>query len=74
MLEDLQPPVRVFPCKVRELAKGMTKEDSKIFLAACEDKNWPIITLVEALRARGVEISPSPVTNHRKKVCSCSKI
>ncbi len=72
MLENLQPPKKVFPCKVRDLAATMSKEDAKIFLAAVVDPNWPIITLVEALRSRGVDISPSPITNHRKGVCSCA--
>lgn len=72
MLEGLQPPKKVYPCKVRQLAAEMSKEDSKIFLDAVKDNNWPVVTLVEALRGRGVDVSPTPITNHRKGLCSCA--
>lgn len=72
MLEDLQPPKKIYPCKIRDLAATMTKEDSAIFIKAVNDPNWPIVTLVEALRNRGVDISASPITKHRKGMCSCA--
>lgn len=72
MLEGLEQPKRIRPCRVRDLANDMSKEDSKIFLTAVSDDNWPIVTLVEALRNRGVDISASPITKHRKGMCSCA--
>ncbi len=72
MLEGLAPIKKIYPCRVRSLAAEMSKEDSKIFLEAVSDENWPIVTLVEALRNRGVDISASPITKHRKGVCSCA--
>lgn len=72
MLEGLQLPEKVYPCKIRALANNMSKEDSKIFLEAVADNNWPVVTLVEALRNRGVDISASPITKHRKGMCSCA--
>lgn len=71
LLDNLEPPKKVHPCRVRELAQAMSKEDAKIFLEAVKDANWPIVTLAEALRARGVEISATPLTKHRKGSCSC---
>lgn len=71
LLDNLEPPKKAYPCKVRELAQAMSKEDAKIFLDAVNDPNWPIVTLAEALRARGVELSASPLTKHRKGLCSC---
>lgn len=71
LLENFEPPKKVYPCKVRELAQTMTKEDAKVFTDAVMDTNWPVVTLVEALRKRGVDISPTPVTKHRKGSCSC---
>jgi hypothetical protein len=50
----------------------MSKEDSAIFLKAVADSNWPVVTLAEELKNRGVEVSPTPITKHRKGVCSCA--
>jgi hypothetical protein len=72
MLEGMTPPKKAYSCKVRNLAAEMSKEDAIIFIKAVNDPNWPIMTLVSALRARGVDISPSPITNHRKRMCSCA--
>ncbi len=72
MLENLVLPKKAYPCKVRELAEAMTEKDRAVFLAAVVDPAWPIITLSEELRARGVDISPTPLTKHRRKACSCA--
>lgn len=72
MLEDMMPPKRLYSCRIRVLAATMTKEDATIFIKAVNDPNWPIVTLVEALRNRGVDISASPITKHRKGMCSCA--
>lgn len=71
MLENLVPPRKVYPCRVRELAEAMTDKDKAVFLAAVVDPAWPIMTLAEELRSRGVDISPTPITKHRKGACSC---
>lgn len=71
MLEGLELPKRTFSCKVREIAAQLDKKDSEIFLAAVNNPEWPVVTLVDTLRARGIDISPTPVTKHRRKACSC---
>jgi hypothetical protein len=72
MLESLTPPKKVYPCRVREIANSLSKEDAAIFLKAVVDPNWPVVTLADELKNRGIEVSPTPITKHRKGVCSCA--
>lgn len=74
MLEDLQKPEKIWPCRVRTLYSEFDKKDKDIFENAVLDLNWPASTLSKALAAKGIIIAGSAITRHRQKECSCSKI
>jgi hypothetical protein len=73
MLEGLTPPKRnTASCKVGLIASTLTDADKEILLAAVMDKEtWPVKTLSKALSERGVQISDSPIYNHRSRACAC---
>jgi hypothetical protein len=73
MLEGLTPPNRFKgSCKVATVAATLSPEDKAILYQAIEDtEGWPIKTLSRALTERGLQISDSPLTNHRAKACVC---
>jgi hypothetical protein len=73
MLEGLQPPKKNRgSCKVGTIVKTLEDKDKKILLEAVANAQlWPIKTLVKALSERGLEISDSPLYNHRAKTCAC---
>ena len=72
MLEDLTPPVRVFPCKVREVAQELHESDSTIFMNAIANfGEWSNNGLAAELTRRGVYISEKSIRKHRRKECSC---
>ena len=73
MLEDLTPPVKVFPCKVREVSETLDKADSEIFVKAVADlAAWSNNGLAAALTKRGVYISEKSIRKHRRTECSCA--
>ena len=74
MLEDLQKPEKIWPCRVRTLYSEFDKKDQDIFENAVLDTNWPASTLSKALAVKGIIIACSAITRHRQKECSCSKI
>jgi hypothetical protein len=72
MLEDLTPPSAKRSCKVGNIAATLEKKDRDILLTAIADRDsWPIKSLSKALRSRGIELSDSPLSNHRAKACAC---
>lgn len=72
MLEDLKPPVTGRSCKVGTVAEALDAKDRDILFKAIDDReNWPIKTLSRELRKRGIELSESPLSNHRAKNCVC---
>jgi len=72
MLEDLTPPVRVFPCKVRDVAQELDESDSTIFMNAIANlAEWSNNGLAAELTRRGVYISEKAIRKHRRKECSC---
>ena len=73
MLEGLTPPKKFTgTCKVGLLADGLNELDRKILLDAVADAEaWPVKTLSKALSERGLQISDSPIYNHRNKTCAC---
>jgi hypothetical protein len=72
MLEDLTPPSAKRSCKVGNVAATLEKKDRDILLNAVADRDsWPIKSLSKALRIRGIELSDSPLSNHRAKACAC---
>jgi hypothetical protein len=75
MLEGLQPPKRVFNCRVRSVLETLDAKDKKIFEVAIQSFDlWPARTLSNALKQRGVVVSDAAISNHRKRTCSCGKI
>lgn len=72
MLENLEPPKRILPCKVRTIMGRMDQTDIDILNAAFADENkWKDWVLYRALEERGIEISPNILTKHRRNLCSC---
>lgn len=72
MLEDLTPPVIGRTCKVQTVAQTLSESDRKILLEAIANKDlWPIKTLSRALKGKGLELSDTPLANHRAKACVC---
>jgi hypothetical protein len=73
MLEGLTPPPRFTgTCKVGIIAQGLDANDREIFINAIQDtENWPVKTLSKALLERGIQLSDSPIYNHRSRACAC---
>lgn len=75
MLENLQPPNKKTPCKVRTLMDSLNELDAQILEAAVLDSaKWKIKTLADELKGLGLVISEKPLTTHRARLCSCWKI
>ena len=75
MLENLKPPSKIKPCKVRTLLESLEPADREILEAALNDfQRWQVRTLATSLREVGLPISDRPIANHRAKECSCWKI
>jgi hypothetical protein len=75
MLQDLTPPVRQFNCKVRTVLSGLDDKDSKILEQAVLSADvWPAKTLSIELKRRGLLLSDSAISNHRKKSCACFRL
>lgn len=72
MLEGLTPPAAKRSCKVATVAATLSDKDKEILLKAIADTDsWPIKSLSRALNERGIQLSDSPLTNHRAKACVC---
>lgn len=73
MLEGLTPPSKfIGTCKVGSIAADLDEKDKQILLDAVADiVNWPVKSLSKALSERGIQISDSPIYNHRAKTCAC---
>jgi hypothetical protein len=75
MLEDLTPPVRHYNCKVRSVMLGLDAKDVKVFENAIMSADvWPSKTLSNELKKRGLLLSDSAITSHRKKSCACFRL
>jgi hypothetical protein len=73
MLEGLTPPaVNKGTCKVGVISETLSDADKKILFDAVADKDrWPVKTLARALSEKGIQLSDTPITNHRAKSCAC---
>lgn len=73
MLEGMKPPAKTHgTCKVGIVGATLEDKDKKIlFDAVANTQDWPIKTLAKALGERGIQISDSPLYNHRAKTCAC---
>lgn len=74
MLEDLNPPAKVWPCKVRAVLESLDKADQAILSAAVMNPDWKYQTLESALAVKGISLGASLIKRHRRKECSCWKI
>lgn len=71
MLEDLTPPTAFRTCKVGTVLETLNDKDKEILQKAVVSPDWPIKTLSRELRKRGIELSETPLGNHRSKNCVC---
>lgn len=75
LLDDLTPPQKIFPCRVRELYETLDKTDAEILRQAIGAvESWAAKTLSNALRERDVVLSDLSITKHRNNRCSCGKL
>jgi hypothetical protein len=72
ILDDLEPPRRQTPCRIRTVLRELDEADGKKLTQALDDKeSWPAYTLYKSLYKLGVKISADAITRHRTGVCSC---
>jgi len=74
LLDNLEPPKKVWPCRVRDAASELEPKDAKILMDAVMNKDWAYSTLENSLKDRGIQIGQQQIKRHRLGVCSCSKI
>jgi hypothetical protein len=74
MLEDLELPKKVWPCRIRTVKADLNDKDSEILDKIVMNPEWPLRTLSNQLKKRGIDISDNSIKNHREKRCSCWKI
>ena len=74
MLENLKPPVKQWPCKVRSVADKLDAADKKILLEAVDNPDWKYQTLENALASRGVALGGASIKAHRNRACSCFRV
>jgi hypothetical protein len=74
ILNDLTPPVKTWPCLVRETANKLEDPaDKNILLEAVMDDNWKFAALERVLRDKGISLGQQTIKKHREKNCSCWK-
>ena len=74
MLDDLELPTKPAACKVRTVHETLTEPNKTIFIQAVESPEWPMTTLANELKKRGINVSDNTIRRHRKRTCSCWKI
>jgi len=72
MLENLTPPKRIYPCRVRTVKDQMELDDRIRLESALRDENWSAWALHKALQSRGVSITDKSIKRHRDGDCSCA--
>lgn len=72
MLEDMMPPVRRTPCKIRTILDELDDTDRAILEKALADPDtWSGNALGRALSQRGFLTTEKPIKKHRNRECSC---
>jgi len=72
LLDELnKPPVKKWPCAVRKVIEGLEKADATILAAAVMSPDWPMRTLSQTLKTKGITLGETPIKAHRLKTCSC---
>lgn len=74
ILDDLTPPVRLYPCKVAHIKETLDEADQQTLENAIQNTAWTINGLETALLQKGIKLTKSVLINHRNGTCSCSKI
>jgi hypothetical protein len=74
MLENLEPPVKVLPCRVRATLEGLDPKDARILESAIADPAWTPYSLSVALSQRGLSISDRTIKKHQIQQCSCKQL
>jgi len=70
MLEDLIPPERVFPCKIREVLRTLEESDRMILKDALANVDvWSTKALSKALLAKGLPLGETIIRQRRAKPC-----
>ena len=70
MLEDLTPPVRVFPCMIRTVLGNLSTDDQKILRTALGDRDaWSHRALGKALTERGIPLGEKIIRDRRDRPC-----
>ena len=67
----MKPIKRIYTCKVRAIANGLSDADAQILMAAAEDEAWGCKTLEKELAKRGIIIADTTIAKHRNKLCPC---
>jgi hypothetical protein len=71
MLEDLSIPNKPVSCRIRTVYESLTEPNKSIFIQAIENPEWPMTTLANELKKRGIDVSDNSIRRHRKRTCSC---
>lgn len=75
LLDGLEPYKPQRPCRVRTVLGELDDKDAATLTTALLSLElWPARTLSVALKQRGVLLSDSAITAHRRGSCSCGKI
>jgi hypothetical protein len=74
MLENLEPPVKLLPCRVRATIEGLDPKDGAILESAISDPKWTPHSLSNALFQRGLSLSDKSIKKHLIQQCSCKQL
>jgi hypothetical protein len=53
--------------------ESLDSKDQVILANAVANDNWAAAALARELTSRGIVISEKPITQHRRKRCSCAR-
>lgn len=75
LLDGLEPHKKIRPCRVRTILNELEPKDQATLSTALKSiEMWGSKTLSNALKIRGILLSDSAISNHRRGACSCEKI
>jgi hypothetical protein len=74
LLDDLTPPVKIWPCQVQKVAESLDPKDAEILLAAVVNPEWKYQALEMALRDKGISLGQTGIKRHRLRTCSCGRV
>jgi hypothetical protein len=75
LLEGLKPPPnKSIYCRLSQVLAELDKADSEILgQAVSDEQSWPAKTLANALKERGLSLSDTTISKHRRKLCACGR-